>query len=107
MNTATEITRRTGLWTAWLGLLLTVSGVLTALWPARSNCFPFAVGRLYTYGGYLVIHKSHSIHGWWPHALWTLDMGVYEEYVPYWDKRRWVYWVPPIVFRGRVKEGHV
>jgi hypothetical protein len=64
-----------------------------------SNCLIFVIGRWLKRGGYVIARKSHW--GWWLHFLWSPDLQTFEEFVPGRYRRRWL---PPVLFRGRVKK---
>lgn len=69
--------------------------------PRYSNCLFFALGRWWRRGGYLVIRKSRW--GWWPHFIHCSDLrdARIEHNTP--ASGRWRWWIPPLVFRGRVR----
>lgn len=73
----------------------------------RSNCLIFALGRFFRRGGYLIVRASRMNRlPWlqWPHFLWaqSLEDLIVEQYVPEDARPKWL---PPILFRGRVKVG--
>lgn len=68
-----------------------------------SNCLIFALWRLATRGGYLLMRRSRW--GWWPHFLWaeTLDPPRIEHYAPLGGGRP--RWLPPPLFSGQILRG--
>ena len=66
----------------------------------KSNCLIFALHRLVTRGGYLIMRRSRW--GWWPHFLWaeSLDPLKLEHFAPVDGGRPRLF--PPLVFRGRI-----
>jgi hypothetical protein len=69
-----------------------------------SNCLIFALFQWWHYGGYVIVRQSR--HGWWPHFMWAQHLGNLEaiEFIPY--KPIYLsdnYPIPPIVFRGYVR----
>jgi len=65
-----------------------------------SNCWLFALGRLFRRGGFLIISKSEW--GWWPHLMWSPDMRTLHQFEPTEKKRRRL--LPPFIYRGYVKK---
>ena len=72
----------------------------------RSNCLIFALRKLRTHGGYLIVRRSR--YRWLPHFLWAppggLDHAELEHYVPVRPGvgPQWQIW-RGLVFRGRVR----
>jgi hypothetical protein len=66
----------------------------------RSNCLIFALTKWVKHGGYLVVRKSRW--GPFPHFLWSPDLQRFESYVPIDPRKRLI---PPLLFRGRIREG--
>lgn len=75
---------------AWVGLTKT----------ERSNCFLYAVTQYAKYGGAIVVVPSKM--GWWPHLMWSPDGVSFYEFNPTWDKRKWKWRIPPVLFTGTV-----
>ena len=70
-----------------------------------SNCLLYALRRVVCEGGYLVIRRSRvekSGHwrAWWPHFLWSPDLGTFYQFKPLADLSK--VWFPPPLFRGYV-----
>ena len=69
--------------------------------PRFSNCFFWAIFRLATKGGYLIIRKSH--YGiFLPHFLWSRNLKVFWSYSPIHPKTTipWNF----MLFRGFIKK---
>lgn len=68
--------------------------------PRRSNCLIFAVSRVLTRGGYLLVRRSRW--GWWPHFLWaeSLDPLRIEHFAPVAGGRPRLF--PPLIFQGHI-----
>jgi hypothetical protein len=77
---------------AWVGLTRT----------SRSNCFLYAVTQYARQGGGIVVVPSRF--GWWPHFMWSPDGILFYEFNPTWDKKRWRFRIPPILFTGTVRQ---
>ena len=66
----------------------------------KSNCLVFALHRVITRGGYLIVRRSRW--GWWPHFLWaeSLDPLRIEHFAPVDGGRPRLF--PPLVFKGHI-----
>ena len=69
----------------------------------NSNCLFFALKKVRTEGGYLLMRRSHV--GWWPHFVWSKDLTTLEEFVP--TKPPSARLLPPLFFEGYVREALV
>ena len=65
-----------------------------------SNCWIFALWRLFRRRGFLIISKSEW--GWWWHFMWSPDMRTVQQFEPTLKRRKRLF--PPFIYKGYVKE---
>lgn len=86
-----------------VGMLIVPLSYVFPRFRSRSNCFLHAFCHYWESGAFMVLMPSR--YGWWPHAVSSTDLVVFEEYYPIAPKAtfRSLRWrIPPIVFRGHV-----